>query len=115
MDISNIERGDAIYGLFGVIDPEYANRGYSLAFWWHCFVSGQVGGWKYYYSRISSPVSLKMLLQLGAEILAESSIETDLGVEKVWMIRIDLSRPLLPLSMITAMAKDKARSKKMQK
>jgi len=41
-----------------------------LAFWWHCFVSGQVGGWKYYYSRISSPISLKMLLQLGAEVLA---------------------------------------------
>jgi hypothetical protein len=31
---------------------------------------GKIGGWKYYYSRISSEVSLKMLKKLGAEELA---------------------------------------------
>lgn len=34
LDIKDLKRGDAVYGLFGVIDPNYANRGYSLSFWW---------------------------------------------------------------------------------
>ena len=79
LQVESLNRGDAIYGLFGVIDPEYANRGYSLSFWWQCFARGKVGGWKYYYSRISSPVSLKMLQQLGAEIIAETSVKTEMG------------------------------------
>lgn len=68
--MSALKRGDAIYGLYGVIDPNYAKTGYSLLFWWYCFSLGQKAGWKYYYSRISSPVSLKMLQQLGAEVLS---------------------------------------------
>ena len=59
-------RGEAIYGLYGVIDPEEAGKNLSLNFWWQSFALGKVGGWKYYYSRISSPVSLKMLQRLGA-------------------------------------------------
>lgn len=34
LDLKDLKRGDAVYGLFGVIDPNYANRGYSLSFWW---------------------------------------------------------------------------------
>lgn len=34
LDLKGLKRGDAVYGLFGVIDPLYANRGYSLSFWW---------------------------------------------------------------------------------
>jgi len=49
-----------------VIDPDYANKGYSLRFWWQALALGKVLGWKYYYSRISSPVSLKMVQKLGA-------------------------------------------------
>jgi hypothetical protein len=79
IDLSFLKRGDAIYGLFGVIDPEYANKGFSLSFWWECFARGKIAGWKFYYSRISSPVSLKMLKQLGAEVLAETTVKTDLG------------------------------------
>jgi hypothetical protein len=61
-----MQLGESIYGLYGVIDPEHANKGYSLRFWWECFSMGIAGGWKSYYSRISSPVSLKMLQKLGA-------------------------------------------------
>lgn len=69
-----------MYGLYGVIDPDYANKGYSLTFWWQCFALGKViGGWKYYYSRVSNPLSLKMLQKLGAEVLAETTVSTDLG------------------------------------
>lgn len=52
-------------GLYAVIDPDYANKGYSLAFWWQGLSYGKVAGWKYYYSRISSSISLKMVLKLG--------------------------------------------------
>lgn len=72
MDISDLKKGDAIYGLYAVIDPDYANKGYSLRFWWQCLSVGKVGGWKYYYSRISSPISLKMVQKLGAEVVAEA-------------------------------------------
>ena len=75
VDFSNIKRGECIYGLYGVIDPSEANKGHSLQFWWYSFAMGKIGGWKYYYSRISSPVSLKMLLKLGAEVLAEVDCE----------------------------------------
>ena len=75
LDFSEFKRGEAIYGLYGVIDPSEANKGYSLQFWWNLFAMGKIGGWKYYYSRISSPLSLKMLLKLGAEILAEVDCE----------------------------------------
>jgi hypothetical protein len=67
VDYSQLKRGEAIYGLYGVIDPDEASKGHSLKFWWNLFAIGKLGGWRYYYSRISSPVSLKMLKQLGAE------------------------------------------------
>lgn len=104
VDFSELQRGEAIYGLYGVIDPSEANKGHSLLFWWHLFAMGKIGGWKYYYSRISSPVSLKMLLKLGAEVLAE----VDCDNEKMWMIRIDLRRPFPSYSMIKEMTKPKA-------
>lgn len=70
MDVTGLKRGDAVYGPMAVIDPKEANQGYSLKFWWHLFAMGKISGWKYYYSRISSPISLKMLLKLGAEIVS---------------------------------------------
>jgi len=53
-----------------VIDPKEASQGYSLRFWWQLFSYGKLSGWKFYYSRISNAVSLKMLIDLGAEVLA---------------------------------------------
>lgn len=99
LDFSNLKRGEAIYGLYGVIDPCEANKGYSLQFWWNLFAIGKVGGWRYYYSRISSAVSLKMLQKLGAEVLAEADCDN----EKMWMIRIDLHKPFPTYSMIKQM------------
>ncbi len=72
MDLSEFKKGDLIYGLYAVIDPDYANKGYSLRFWWQALSVGKVAGWKYYYSRISSPISLKMVQKLGAEIVAQA-------------------------------------------
>jgi hypothetical protein len=76
IDTKFLKKGEAIYGLYAVIDPDYSKKGYSLGFWWQCFAMAKIVGWKYYYSRISSPVSLKMLQQLGAEVLAEAYVET---------------------------------------
>ena len=67
LDLKGLKRGDHIYGLYGVIDPEEGGKGHSLKFWQNLFAIGGAAGWKYYYSRISSEVSLKMLKQLGAE------------------------------------------------
>lgn len=52
-----------------------------------------------------------MLKQLGAEVLAETTVVTEAGEEKVWMIRVDLDNPLPSMSMMKAMAKNKQRPK----
>ena len=75
LDLSGLKKGDAGYGPYAVIDPAEASKGYSLKFWWEALALGKLAGWKYYYSRISSPVSLNMLLKLGAEIVAEANVE----------------------------------------
>ncbi len=56
-------------GVFGVIDPDYAAKGYSLKFWWQCVAIGKAAGWKTYYSRASNIYSRKGLERLGAEIV----------------------------------------------
>ena len=67
IDLTGIKRGESVYGPYAMIDPKEASKGYSLKFWWQCFAYAKAsGGWKYYYSRVSSPISLKMLLKLGA-------------------------------------------------
>ena len=99
LDLTGFKRGDACYGPLAVIDPKEGSKGYSLKFWWECFAKGKASGWKYYYSRISSAVSLKMLLKLGGEIVAESDVEGEPG-EKLWMVRLDLRKPLPSYSMI---------------
>jgi hypothetical protein len=50
----NIRRGEICYGLYGVIDPQFANKGYSLRFWSTQFSLGKAFGWKCYYSRFSN-------------------------------------------------------------
>ena len=66
IDYSSFKPGDVSYGVYGVIDPSEAGNKHAMRFWWYQFAIGKVGGWKYYYSRISSPVSLKLLLRFGA-------------------------------------------------
>ena len=92
VDYNAVKAGEAIYGLYGVMDPAYAGQKYALKFWWNQFAIGKVGGWKYYYSRISSPKSFRMLLKLGAEVLADVDVVGSEGKEKMWMIRIDLKK-----------------------
>jgi len=67
----DINRGEAIYGLYGVMDPSEAGKNHSFKFWWNQFAVGKAAGWRYYYSRLSSPISLRLLQRLGAEILAD--------------------------------------------
>ncbi len=59
---------------------------------------GIVGGWKYFYSRISSPLSLKLLQRLGAEVLAETEVVGSNGKHKMWMVMIDFSKPFYSFS-----------------
>jgi hypothetical protein len=103
MDLSEFKKGDLIYGLYAVIDPDYANRGYSLRFWWQALSVGKVAGWKYYYSRISSPISLKMVQKLGAEVVGEAEFVDGEFREKFWMIRMDFSKPFPTYSMLKQM------------
>lgn len=103
MDYSKFQPGDVTYGLYGVIDPEEAGKGLAMVFWYHQFVMGKVGGWKYYYSRISSPVSLKLLQRLGAEIMAETDVVGFEGKHKMWMIRIDFSKPSFSYAQLVSM------------
>ena len=55
LDLTGVKRGDICYGPYAMIDPTEGSKGYSLKFWWQCFAYAVVsGGWKSYYSRISS-------------------------------------------------------------
>ena len=100
-----------MYGPFGVIDPKAGNQGYSLKFWWQLFTLSKLGGWKYYYSRISSIVSLKMLFALGAEVIAEVEVQGEKD-EKLWMTRMDLTKPFPSYKMLEAIAANNKERKK---
>ena len=74
-----------------------------MKFWWYQYAMGKVGGWKYYYSRVSSPVSLKLLQRLGGQVLADVDVVGSEGKHKMWMIRIDFSKPFLSYTQLTKM------------
>jgi hypothetical protein len=61
VDISQIKRGETVVGVYAVIDPAYASKGYSIKFWWQCLAIGKSVGWKTYYSRSSNIYSRKGL------------------------------------------------------
>lgn len=61
VDLSQAKRGEIVVGVYGVIDPDYASKGYSLKFWWLCMAVGKACGWKTYYSRSSNIYSRKAL------------------------------------------------------
>ena len=74
-----------------------------MKFWWNQFAIGKVGGWRYYYSRISSPVSLNLLLRLGAQIIADVDVVGTNGKHKMWMIQIDLQKPFPSYSNLASL------------
>ena len=111
IDFKSFKRGEAVYGTYAVIDPAAASQGYSPKFWWECLSAGKVAGYKYYYSRISSPVSLKMLMKLGSEVVGETVVEAGDKVEKIWMTRLDLTKPFPSYAMIEAMTQKKPKEK----
>ena len=45
-----------------------------------------------------------MLLKLGAEVLAETTVDGDEN-EKLWMIKLDLTKPFPTFGMLEAMTK----------
>ncbi len=71
----NAKRGEVIYGLFGVIDPEEAKNRYSIKFWAECLSLFKMGGWKKYIVRLSSPISTKMMLKLGATLIKKVQVQ----------------------------------------
>jgi hypothetical protein len=66
LDLSKYKQGDLVYGTYAVIDPDFGNKGYSIRFWWENLLIAKNMGFKHYYSRLSSPISYKILLKLGA-------------------------------------------------
>jgi hypothetical protein len=64
-------RGEAVYGAFAAVAPEHSFKGYSLWFWLEGFKLMQQAGYKTYYSRMSSPVSLFLLKKIGAVEIGE--------------------------------------------
>jgi hypothetical protein len=101
LDYSKIKPGEVSYGLYGVMDPSEAGKKHAFKFWWNQFAIGKAAGWHYYYSRLSSPVSLKLLLRLGAEIMADVEVVGSGGKQKMWMIRIDLTKPFPSYTQLT--------------
>ena len=65
LGFSNLKRGDAICGLYEIIDPCETSKHYYLQLWWKMFAMGKIGGWKYYYSKISNKDALALLKKLG--------------------------------------------------
>lgn len=61
VDLSKARRGEVVVGVYGVIDPDYASKGYSIRFWWECMAIGKATGWKTYYARSSNIYSRKGL------------------------------------------------------
>jgi hypothetical protein len=111
-----IVRGQIAYGLYGVIDPEFANNGYSLKFWTSQFEMGKLFGWKAYYSRLASERSYSMLRSIGAEKVAQVSVAESPG-SNIYLGRLNLpelnvtyDRISEMLSMLKQAAKDKARA-----
>lgn len=62
-------------------------------------MQAKYGGWKYYYSRLSSAASLKVLCKLGAEVMAEVEFDG----EKLWMVRVDFSKTYPSYTMLKSM------------
>lgn len=98
LDYSQFKPGEVCYGLYGGIDPIEAGNQAAIKFWWYQVAMGKLGGWKYFYSRLSSPISLKLLERLGGEIVAQTDVVGSEGKQKMWMIRIDLRKPFPCLS-----------------
>ena len=59
MDLTGVKRGEIVVGVYAVMDPDYASKGYSILFWWICMTIGKLAGWKTYYSRSSNIYSRK--------------------------------------------------------
>lgn len=87
--------GEAVYGAFAAIAPEHSFKGYSLWFWIEGFKLMQQVGYKNYYSRMSSPVSLFLLKKIGAVPINEIEFtEEEVKGQKLVLVRIDLTKRL---------------------
>jgi hypothetical protein len=104
LDLYSFKRGEALYGASCAIDPAYSHKGLSRMFWSHIIILGYLAGWKCYYSRISCPISLKMITQLGAEVVKEVAID---GKEKIWMVRMnkDSFTPIIAKAVLNSLKK----------
>ncbi len=69
--------------------------------------SAKLAGFPYLYTRITSKVSLKMMLKLGAEVVNEIEFVEGEFREKIWLIKINLINPFPTYSMLKAMSTKK--------
>ncbi len=107
VDLSQTKRGEIVVGAFGVIDPDYASKGYSIKFWWMCTAVGKASGWKTYYSRSTNPYSRKALERLGAVAVKEYElVEGDVKV-MCWLMKMDLTKSSLGYSKLKQIMEEK--------
>ena len=57
-----------MYGTFAITDPQYTNKGLFKKLQWQVFAEMKYSGYKIFCCRVSSPISLKILIKFGAEI-----------------------------------------------
>ena len=93
LNLSSFKAGEVCYGMMGCVDPKEAGKQAATLFWLHQVTLGKLAGWKYFFSRISSPVSLRLLQKMGGEVIAETEIAGLEGEQKMWMVKIDLRKP----------------------
>jgi len=109
LDLSEFKQGEVCYGTLGAIDPHESGNQAATRFWWYQAAMGKLGGWKYFFSRVSSPISLKLLQRLGGEVIAETEVAGSQGKQRMWMVMIDLRKPMFSYrQMMEQLGKRKA-------
>lgn len=77
--------GTNLYGIFTAIKPEYAGSGVLMLFWFDCTHYMHSIGFRFIYSRASSPKSFAHLARYGADLIGETEgIENGKPVKFWW-------------------------------
>ncbi len=98
-------------GVYGVIDPDYASKGYAIIFWWMCLALCKAAGWKTYYCRSSNIYSRKGLERLGAVTVKEYELVDADVKEKFWLVKMDVTKPAISYSMLKQIMEEKKEKK----
>jgi len=59
VNLTNVKRGEIIYGTISAIDLDFNSKGYGALLWWICIAISKAAGYKAYYCRCSNIISLR--------------------------------------------------------